>query len=37
MIEHQGLIIIGENLNATRKIKGSSPRLIKEGERRGLP
>jgi cobalamin-dependent methionine synthase I len=37
MIEHQGLIIIGENLNATRKIKGSSPRIIKEGEKRGLP
>lgn len=37
MIEHQGLIIIGENLNATRKIKGSSARIIKEGEKRGLP
>lgn len=37
MIEHQGLIIIGENLNATRKIKGSSPRILKEGDRRGLP
>jgi cobalamin-dependent methionine synthase I len=37
MIEHQGLIIIGENLNATRKIKGSSPRILKDGERRGLP
>lgn len=37
MIEHQGLIIIGENLNATRKIKGSSPRILKEGDQRGLP
>jgi 5-methyltetrahydrofolate--homocysteine methyltransferase len=37
MIEHQGLIVIGENLNATRKIKGSSPRIVKEGHRRGLP
>ena len=36
MIEHQGLIIIGENLNATRKIKGSSPRILKEGDQRGL-
>jgi len=37
MIEHRGLIIIGENLNATRKIKGSSPRIIREGDKRGLP
>lgn len=37
MIEHQGLIIIGENLNATRKIKGSSPRLVRDGDRHGLP
>ena len=37
MIEHEGLIVIGENLNATRKIKGSSPRIIKEGDERGLP
>ena len=36
MIEHQGLIVIGENLNATRKIKGSSPRLLKDGDKRGL-
>jgi 5-methyltetrahydrofolate--homocysteine methyltransferase len=36
MIEHQGLIIIGENLNATRKIKGSSPRILRDGDRRGL-
>ena len=36
-IEHRGLIVIGENLNATRKIKGSSPRIIAEGKRRGLP
>ncbi len=36
MIEHQGLIVIGENLNATRKIKGSSPRILKEGDTRGL-
>jgi 5-methyltetrahydrofolate corrinoid/iron sulfur protein methyltransferase len=37
MIEHDGLIIIGENLNATRKIKGSSPRIVRDGDRRGLP
>jgi 5-methyltetrahydrofolate--homocysteine methyltransferase len=37
VIEHQGLIIIGENLNATRKIKGGSPRIVKDGARRGLP
>jgi 5-methyltetrahydrofolate--homocysteine methyltransferase len=35
-IEHQGLIVIGENLNATRKIKGSSPRIVREDGRRGL-
>lgn len=35
-IEHQGLIVIGENLNATRKIKGSSPRIVREGDQRGL-
>lgn len=35
-IEHRGLIVIGENLNATRKIQGSSPRIVKEGDRRGL-
>jgi cobalamin-dependent methionine synthase I len=37
MIEHRGIIVIGENLNTTRKIKGSSPRILKEGDRRGLP
>jgi len=37
VIEHKGLIIIGENLNATRKIKGSSPRIVKEDGRRYLP
>jgi 5-methyltetrahydrofolate--homocysteine methyltransferase len=35
-IEHQGLIVIGENLNATRKIQGGSPRIVKDGDRRGL-
>jgi 5-methyltetrahydrofolate--homocysteine methyltransferase len=35
-IEHQGLIVIGENLNATRKIQGNSPRIVKDGDRRGL-
>src|SRR2546427_8537534 len=35
-IEHRGLIVIGENLNATRKIQGNSPRIVKEGDRRGL-
>lgn len=37
MIEHQGLIIIGENLNATRKIKATSPRIVRDGDRWGLP
>src|SRR5262245_18259890 len=35
-IEHQGLIVIAENLNSTRKIQGSSPRIVVEGDRRGL-
>lgn len=35
-IPHQGLIVIGENLNATRKIRGSSPRIASEGGRSGL-
>ena len=35
-IEHSGLIVIGENLNATRKIQGNSARIVKEGKRRGL-
>ena len=35
-IDHQGLIVLGENLNATRKIKGGSPRIIEDGARRGL-
>ena len=30
------LVVIGENLNATRKIKGNSPRIVADGERRGL-
>lgn len=29
-IEHDGLIIIGENFNTSRKIKGSSPRVIRD-------
>src|SRR5262249_10891328 len=37
MMEHRGMIIRGENLSGTRKIKGWSPRLNKEGERGGLP
>jgi 5-methyltetrahydrofolate--homocysteine methyltransferase len=37
VIEHDGLIIIGENLNATRKIKATSPRIVKEGDHRYLP
>jgi len=32
-----GLIVIGENLNATRKIKGSSPAIVTDGDRKGLP
>ena len=32
-IEHNGLIIIGENFNTSRKIKGSSPRVVNEGEK----
>jgi len=35
-IDHQGLIVIGENLNATRKIQGNSSRIVREGDRRGL-
>ena len=31
-IEHNGLIIIGENFNTSRKIKGSSPRVVNEGD-----
>lgn len=30
-IEHDGLIIIGENFNTSRKIKGTSPRVNNEG------
>ena len=29
-VKHDGLIIIGENFNATRKIKASSPRVLHE-------
>jgi 5-methyltetrahydrofolate--homocysteine methyltransferase len=32
-IEHNGLIVIGENFNTSRKIKGSSPRVVNEGEK----
>ncbi|MEE2699586.1 MAG: dihydropteroate synthase [Pseudomonadota bacterium] len=32
-IEHNGLIVIGENFNTSRKIKGSSPRVFKEEEK----
>lgn len=32
-IEHDGLIIIGENFNTSRKIKGSSPRVGKNGSK----
>ncbi len=35
-IEHDGLIIIGENFNTSRKIKGSSPRVISEGGKTSL-
>ena len=35
-IAPDGLIVIGENLNATRKIKGGSPRIVRDGARRGL-
>lgn len=36
-IGSDSLIIIGENLNATRKIKGSNPTLVTDGARKGLP
>ena len=32
----KGLIVIGENLNTTRKIKGSSSRIVTDGDRKGL-
>lgn len=32
-IKHNGLIIIGENFNTSRKIRGSSPRVVNEGEK----
>lgn len=35
-IEHDGLIIIGENFNTSRKIKGSSPRVLKEDGKTSL-
>ncbi len=35
-IEHDGLIIIGENFNTSRKIKGSSPRVVSEGGKTSL-
>lgn len=35
-IEHNGLIIIGENFNTSRKIKGSSPRVVSEGGKTSL-
>ena len=35
-IEHDGLIIIGENFNTSRKIKGSSPRVVREGGKTSL-
>jgi len=35
-IAGNGLIVIGENVNATRKIKATSPRIVREGDQRGL-
>ncbi len=35
-IEHDGLIIIGENFNTSRKIKGSSPRVVREDGKTSL-
>lgn len=31
-VENDGLIIIGENINATRKLKPSSPRIVIDGQ-----
>lgn len=31
-----GLIVIGENFNATRKIKASSPRVVQDGNKVGI-
>ncbi len=31
-IKHDGLIVIGENFNTTRKIKGTSPRVVRDGD-----
>jgi 5-methyltetrahydrofolate--homocysteine methyltransferase len=35
-IKHDGLIIIGENFNTSRKIRGSTPRLVSEGGKYSL-
>lgn len=35
-IGSHGLIIIGENFNTTRKIRGTSPRLVRDGDSQGL-
>ncbi len=35
-IEHDGLIIIGENFNTSRKIRGSTPRRVSEGGKHAL-
>ena len=35
-IENHGLIIIGENFNTSRKIKGTSPRVVREGDKVNL-
>ena len=31
-VNNDGLVIIGENFNATRKIKATSPRVVREGD-----
>lgn len=35
-VEGKGLIVIGENFNATRKIKATSPRVVEEDGRIGI-
>ncbi|MEE9559983.1 MAG: dihydropteroate synthase [Acidiferrobacterales bacterium] len=34
--EHNGLIVIGENFNATRKIRATSPRVVREDGKVGI-
>ena len=35
-VDGNGIIVIGENFNSTRKIKGSSPRVVEENKKTGV-